>query len=106
MSEWNITPKYKIEMAVDKPKLNVHYEKHLRQRYGIILIYKVIMALIWNIQHLKMKEMPNTYVQCENVTAIKLGFHLNNETIYIAEVLSILSQLNILSHIRTALIIK
>lgn len=50
--------------------------------------------------------MPNTYVQCENVTAIKLGFHLNNETIYIAEVLSILSQLNILSHIRTPLIIK
>lgn len=93
-------------MALDKPKLNVHYEKHLCQRYGIILIYKVIMALVWNIQHLKMKEMTNTYVQYENVTAIKLGFHLNNETIYIGEVLSILFQLNILSHIKTALIIK
>lgn len=93
-------------MALDKPKLNVHYEKHLCQRYGIILIYKVIMALVWNIQHLKMKEMTNTYVQYENVTAIKLRFHLNNETIYIGEVLSILSQLNILSHIKTALIIK
>lgn len=64
------------------------------------------MALVWNIQHLKMKEMTNTYVQYENVTAIKLGFHLNNETIYIGEVLSILSQLNILSHIKTVLIIK
>lgn len=38
------------------------------------------------------------YVQYENVTAIKLGFHLNNETLYVSAVLSILSQLNILSH--------
>lgn len=64
------------------------------------------MVLVGNIQHLKMKEMPNIYVQYENVTAIKLGFYLNNETIYIAEVLSMLSQLNILSNIRITLIIK
>lgn len=64
------------------------------------------MALVRNIQHLKMKEMPNIYVQYGNFTAIKLGFYLNNEIIYIAEVLSILSQLNILSNIRITLIIK
>jgi len=56
--------------------------------------------------------MTNIYVQHKNVsiltqvTGIKPGFHLNNETFYITEELSILSQLNMLSHIRIALIIK
>lgn len=53
------------------------------------------MGLVRNIQHLKIKEMPNIYVQYGNFTAIKLGFYLNNKIIYIAEVLSVLSQLNI-----------
>ena len=56
--------------------------------------------------------MTNIYVQHENVsiliqvTGIKPGFHLNNETFYITEELSIPSQLSMLSHIRIDLIIK
>lgn len=56
--------------------------------------------------------MTNVYVQHENVsiliqvTGIKPGLHLNNKTFYITEELSILSQLNMLSHVRIALIVK
>lgn len=59
-----------------------------------------------------MKDMTNVYVQHENVsiliqvTGIKPGLHLNNKTFYITEELSILSQLNMLSHVRIALIVK
>lgn len=70
------------------------------------------MVIVCNIQHLKLKDMTNIYVQHENVsiliqvTGIKPGFHLNNETFYTTKELSILSQQSMLSNIRTALIIK
>lgn len=59
-----------------------------------------------------MKEITNMYVQHEDVnvliqvTGIKPGFHLNNETFCVTEELSILSQQNKLNHIRIALITK